>query len=471
MPLAPLSGSRRPARRTAARRSAVLLAGGLLAAVAPPVAPPITAAEWSQFRGPALGHAGVAAVPLTWGETANVAWRTVLPGAGWSQPIESAGRIYVTTAVGRAADSPSGMGGVMSMSTWGMASAPKEPVQWRVVSLDPADGRIEWSRTVVEAVPKYAKHASNSYATETPCAVDGAVVAFFGATGTLVALDRDGKELWRRDFGPQPIQNQFGTGSSPVVHRGAGGERLLLQLFNEDFARIHCLDPRTGADLWKADRGKGTSWSTPVVWDNAGTAEVITAGEGSVIAYDLADGRERWRLGGLDTSFACSVVADADGVYFGTSSPGSKAPVFAIAPGHTGDLTPPKGQTSSAAVRWSKTKSGAGMPSPLVVGDLLYFFGDKAVCYDKRTGAEKFRKRLPGGTTVVGSPVVVGARIYLVNEKGRTVVLEAGPEFKVLAESPVGTPGEVFWATPSVVGDALLIRSSEALYCIRPPRP
>jgi len=449
----------------------VLLAGGLLTAVAPPVAPPITAAEWSQFRGPALGHAGAAAVPLTWGETANVAWRTVLPGAGWSQPIESAGRIYVTTAVGRAADSPSGMGGVMSMSTWGMASAPKEPVQWRVVSLDPADGRIEWSRTVVEAVPKYAKHASNSYATETPCAVDGAVVAFFGATGTLVALDRDGKELWRRDFGPQPIQNQFGTGSSPVVHRGAGGERLLLQLFNEDFARIHCLDPRTGADVWKADRGKGTSWSTPVVWDNAGTAEVITAGEGSVIAYDLADGRERWRLGGLDTSFACSVVADADGVYFGTSSPGSKAPVFAIAPGHTGDLTPPKGQTSSAAVRWSKTKSGAGMPSPLVVGELLYFFGDKAVCYDKRTGTEKFRKRLPGGTTAVGSPVVVGARIYLVNEKGRTVVLEAGPEFKVLAESTVGTPGEVFWATPAVVGDALVIRSSEALYCIRPPRP
>jgi outer membrane protein assembly factor BamB len=355
----------------------------------------------------------------------------------------------------------------MSMSTWGMASAPKEPVQWRVVSLDPADGRIEWSRTVVEAVPKYAKHASNSYATETPCAVDGAVVAFFGATGTLVALDRDGKELWRRDFGPQPIQNQFGTGSSPVVHRGAGGERLLLQLFNEDFARIHCLDPRTGADVWKADRGKGTAWSTPVVWDNAGTAEVITAGEGSVIAYDLADGRERWRLGGLDTSFACSVVADADGVYFGTSSPGSKAPAYAIARGCRGDLTLPKGQTATAAVLWSKNKSGAGMPSPVVVGDLLYFFGDKAVCYDRRTGVEKYRKRMPGGTTAVGCPLVIGNRIYVVNERGKTVVLEAGPEFKILGESAVGSDDEVFWATPAVAGNSLLIRSSDAVYCIR----
>jgi len=467
MPRVPVHGSHRTdSRRRRRRGAAVLLVGAALLA-----AGPAAAAEWSQFRGAALGHAGDAAVPLAWGEKTNLGWRTALPGAGWSQPIESAGRIYLTTAVGRAADAPSGMGGVMSMSTWGMQSTPKDPVQWRVLCLDPADGRIEWSRTVVESVPKYAKHASNSYATETPCATADAVIAFFGVTGMLVALDRDGKELWRREFGPQPIQNQFGTGSSPVIHRAADGDRLLLQLYNEDSARIHCLDPRSGADLWKAERAKGTAWSTPVVWSNAGTAEVITAGEGSVIAYDLADGRERWRLTGLDTSFACSVVADADGVYFGTSSPGSKAPVYSIAAGHTGDLTPPKGQASSAAVRWSKTKSGAGMPSPVVVGDLLFFFGDKAVCYDKRTGEEKFRKRLPGGTTAVGSPVVVGTRIYLVNEKGRTVVMEAGPEFKVLAESTVGTADEVFWATPAVVGEALLIRSSEALYCVRPPKP
>jgi outer membrane protein assembly factor BamB len=428
--------------------------------------------EWSQFRGgAAVGNAGPRSLPLSWNDRTNVAWRVDIPGAGWSQPIESGGRIYLTTAVGRGADGPSGMGGVMSMSTWGMGSAPKTPVQWRVLRLDPADGRIEWSRTVVEAVPKFAKHASNSYATETPCAAGDAIVAFFGGTGTLVALDREGKELWRREFGPQPIQNQFGTGSSPVFRPDAAGGRLFLQLYNEDSARLHCLDPRTGADVWTAERGKGTSWSTPVVWDNAGTPEVVTAGQGSVIAYAVADGAERWRLTGLDTSFACSLAADGEGVYYGTSSPGSKAPVGAIRPGHTGDLTPPKGQATAPAVRWAKTKSGAGMPSPVVVGDLLYFFGDKAVCYDRLTGEEKYRKRLPGGTTAVGSPVVVGDRIYLVNEKGRTVVIQTGPEFKVLAESAVGGGDEVFWATPGVVGDALLIRSSTALYCIRPPRP
>lgn len=426
------------------------------------------AEDWPQFRGgTALGRADFAKVPTEWSGASRLAWRTAIPGAGWSQPVVAGGKIFLTTAVGPGADKPSGMGGVMSFSTWGMGSAPKNPIQWRVLRLDPADGSIVWSRTIVESVPKFGKHASNSYATETPCASADAVFAFFGGTGTLVALDHEGAERWRRNFGAQPIQNQFGTGSSLVLHRDPAGDRLLLQLYNEEIGRLHCLSAADGSDLWMADREKGTSWSTPVVWTNDGTGEVVTAGQGSVIAYALDTGKERWRLGGLDTSFACSVVADADGVYFGTSSPGSKAPIYAIARGHLGDLTLPKGQTATAAVPWSKTKSGAGMPSPVVVGDLLYFFGDKAVCYDKRTGAEKYRKRMPDGTMAAGCPIVVGDRIYVVNEKGKVVVLATGPEFRVLAESPVGAADEVFWATPAVTDDALLIRSSQAVYCIR----
>jgi outer membrane protein assembly factor BamB len=445
-----------------------LSAPALIATLVACVCGSAPAEDWPQFRGgTALGHADFAKVPTEWAGTERLAWRTAIPGAGWSQPIVAGGRIFLTTAVGPGADKPSGMGGVMSFSTWGMGSAPKNPIQWRVLCLDPADGKIVWSKTVVEAVPKFGKHASNSYATETPCASGDTVFAFFGGTGALIALDRDGNERWRRNFGAQPIQNQFGTGSSLVLHRDPTGDRLFLQLYNEEIGRLHCLAAADGTDLWMADREKGTSWSTPVVWTNDGTAEVVTAGQGSVIAYAVDTGRERWRLGGLDTSFACSVVADADGVYFGTSSPGSKAPIYAIAHGHLGDLTPPKGQTATAAVPWSKTKSGAGMPSPVVAGDLLYFFGDKAVCYDKRTGTEKYRKRMPDGTMAAGCPIAVGDRIYIVNEKGKVVVVAMGPEFRVLAESPLGTADEVFWATPAVTDDALLVRSSQAVYCIR----
>jgi outer membrane protein assembly factor BamB len=421
--------------------------------------------DWPQFRGGmAVGRAASQGVPLNWAADRNIAWRTVIPGAGWSQPIVVGGSIYVTTAVTRSGGRPSGMmGGVMSLSTWGMGSAPSEPVEFRVIRLDPSDGRIVWTRTVADMKPKFGKHASNTFATETPCGAAEGVYAFFGATGTLVALDHDGNERWRRELGPQPIQNQFGTGSSPMLHGG----RLFMQRYNEDEGRLLCLDAATGRDLWSADGPKGTSWSTPFVWRNAGVEEIVTAGQGTIITFAPEDGREKWRFGGIDTSFACSPVADADGIYFGTSSPGSKAPAAAIAAGCTGDLTLAKGETKSERVLWSRSKSGAGMPSPVVVGDHLFFLDKVAVCLDKRTGEEKYRKRLPGGTTAVGSPLVVGDRIYLVNERGRCVVVKAAGSFEVLAESSLGDPDEIFWATPAVAGNAILIRSSDAVYCIR----
>jgi outer membrane protein assembly factor BamB len=425
----------------------------------------LRAGDWEQFRGGvALGHTQAARLPLTWSNTHNLAWRVPLPGAGWSQPVVVGGRIFVTTAVTGGNDRPKGMSaGAWDMSTMGWASPPATPVQWRVLAIDPADGRVLWSRTVVNMSPTFGKHASNTFATETPCGSATAVYAFFGATGTLVSLDHEGHERWRRDFGPQKIQNSFGTGSSPALH----GDRLVLQLYNETDARLVCLDADTGKDVWEAARGKGTSWSTPIIWDHRGTLEVVAAGHESVIAYALADGAEQWRLGGFDTSFACSVVADADGVYMGTSSPGSRAPAAAIAPGSRGDLTLPKGQASTAAVRWWRTKSGASMPSPVVVGERLYFFGNTAVCLDKRTGADVYRKRLPGGTLTVASPLVAGDRIYVINERGHATVLRSGAEYEILAESDIGQPGEIFWATPAVAGDALLIRSSDALYCVR----
>ncbi len=422
--------------------------------------------DWGQFRGgTALGHAA-GNPPVEWGEGKNVAWRTAIPGAGWSQPVVAGKRIYVTTAVIPGGRKPKGMsGGVMDLSTMGWGKPPKDPVQWRVLCLDAGDGSLVWSRTVVEEVAKEAVHASNTYATETPCATPEGVWAFFGATGTVVALDADGNERWRRDFGPQKITNGFGTGASPALHDG----RLVVPMFSENRGELHCLDASTGADVWTAEGPKGASWATPLVWDNRGVTEVVVGTQGTVMAWGIDDGKERWRFGGLDTSFACSPVADGDGVYFGTSSPGSKAPAAAILAGASGDVSLSGGAERSDRVPWTRVKSGAGMPSPVVVGDLLHFFGNTAVCFDKRTGEEKYRKRLPGGTQAVGCPVVVGERMYVVNEAGKTIVLRTGPEFEVLAESDLGADGEVFWATPAVAGDALLVRSSDALYCIRAP--
>ena len=60
-----------------------------------------TAQEWPQFRGP--DASGVVAdneqLPESWSRTDNVAWRTEIPGLGWSSPIVTNGLIVFTTVV------------------------------------------------------------------------------------------------------------------------------------------------------------------------------------------------------------------------------------------------------------------------------------------------------------------------------------------------------------------------------------
>ena len=47
-----------------------------------------SAQDWPEFRGPGgQGHSAERDLPLEWDETRNVAWKTPLPGLGWSSPV------------------------------------------------------------------------------------------------------------------------------------------------------------------------------------------------------------------------------------------------------------------------------------------------------------------------------------------------------------------------------------------------
>ncbi len=57
--------------------------------------------SWPCFRGP--GSRGIAAadprLPSEWSERKNLHWVAELDGRGWSSPIVTGGRVYVTTAL------------------------------------------------------------------------------------------------------------------------------------------------------------------------------------------------------------------------------------------------------------------------------------------------------------------------------------------------------------------------------------
>src|SRR5271157_1653362 len=103
------------------------LATALLAADSPDLK------QWSQFRGP--GSTGVSddpALPDKWSQTENVAWKTAIPGVGWSSPIIWGDRIFVTSVIsGADAEKPK-----KGLYFGGERKAPTDEHRWMVYAVD-----------------------------------------------------------------------------------------------------------------------------------------------------------------------------------------------------------------------------------------------------------------------------------------------------------------------------------------------
>ena len=107
------------------------------------------------------------------------------------------------------------------------------------------------------------------------------------------------------------------------------------------------------------------------------------------------------------------------------------------------------------------------MPSPLLHDGILYFTKSNngiLSAYDARTGALHYGpERLPGIRSIYASPVTAAGRVYIPSRDGTTVVIEAGPRFKVLAANILD---DGFDASPAVVDGELYLRGHQYLYCI-----
>jgi hypothetical protein len=105
----------------------------------------------------------------------------------------------------------------------------------------------------------------------------------------------------------------------------------------------------------------------------------------------------------------------------------------------------------------------AYVPSFLVAGEYLYVIKDIGLlaCYDAVTGASVYEERLRGHFTA--SPWMCGDKLFFLNERGDTYVVQAGPTLRLLATN---TLEKLCLATPAVAGDRLVIRTSARLYCL-----
>jgi outer membrane protein assembly factor BamB len=390
-----------------------------------------------------------------------VEWQTDLPGRGWSSPVVSGGRVFVTTVMNKGETEPPKKGLYFGGNR---LEIPATDHVWKVICLDLATGKVLWDKAVHQGRPATAIHLKNSYASETPAADGSHVYACFGGVG-IFCLDVEGKEVWKHALEPRKTRFGWGTAASPVLHGG----RLYYQCDNDEEAYLLALDTATGRQAWRTARDEKSNWSPPFVWQNEKRTEIVTAGTGAVRSYDL-DGKLLWSLRGM-SSITISMPYAADGLlYVSSGYVGDKLkPLYAIRPGASGDITPPEGNTSTEHIAWWDAGIAPYNPTTLVHDGRLYVLYDRGLisCFDAKTGAVRYEKeRLPRGSGYTTSPWAVGDTIYCLNEDGACHVLAAGDRFQLLHTNEI-EPGAMCMATPALAGDRLLLRTDRRLYSIR----
>ncbi|MBK5290637.1 MAG: PQQ-binding-like beta-propeller repeat protein [Acidobacteriia bacterium] len=379
------------------------------------------AEDWPQFRGPGgQGHSREAGLPFEWSETDNVRWKVALPGLGWSSPSIQGETIWLTTAT-------------------------EEGRSLRLLAVDRTSGAIRSNVEVFHLKGSIPVHGKNSRASPTPVVEGDRVYVHFGSYGTA-CVRTDGEILWRTQLA---YDHRHGPGGSPALYK----DLLLISCDGYDIQYVVALDKRTGEIHWKTARAGYQAYTTPLLITVNGRDQMISPGAWRAVAYDPSTGEEIWSVRyGKGYSNVPRAVFGHGLVYICTGF--DQADLLAVRPTGSGDVT-------DTHVAWSGKRGIPLTPSPILVGDEIYFASDNGVAtsLDAKTGKEHWRQRLGGNYSA--SPIYGDGRIFFLSEECVSTVIAPGQTYKPLAANRLD--GRCL-ASPAVSGGAIFLRSDTHLY-------
>lgn len=442
---------------------------------------------WPQFRGPQSNPVGThARLAERWSKTENVEWAQEIPGRGWSSPIVTGGKVYLTTVTTDGKSKPPQTGTEYSNEYVAELERQKLPIEeiikrlterdielphevmlhYFLYCLDLKSGKVDWKKEFYTGRPPGGRHRKNSFVSETPV-TDGKFIYLYVANLGVWAFDLKGNQTWTTPLEANPIYLDFGTGSSPAL----AGNLLIIVSDNQKQQYIAALDKKTGKQVWRTNRELGgnrqpiqhSGWSTPFVWQHALRTEIVAVGPETVISYDV-NGKELWRMAGMaatpiPTPFAYEGLLYING--------GRGHSLFAIRPGASGDISLKENQTANEYVVWSQPRGGTYLPSPVAYQGFIYTLTETGILnrYDAKTGKQTYKTRIdPAASAFTTSPWAYNGKLFCLSEEGQTFVVNTGEEFQL---SHVNDLDDFALASPALVKDRLLIRTEHRLYSIR----
>ena len=395
--------------------------------------------NWPKWRGP-QDNGSIAAGELpTKFSPDDAHWKVALPGKGCSTPVVWGDQIFVTAPV-------DGRDALLAFDT---------------------DGKQLWKAEFGKENP--GKHRNGSGSNPSPV-TDGESVFVNFKSGTLAAVGFDGKIIWETNlverFGPDTLFWDHGT--SPVLTK----DFVVMARMHKGESWLAAFDKADGEMKWKAARNFKTptegdhGYATPLVIHYNDAEALLVWGAEHLTIHSTKDGEAVWTCGDFNPdakalwpSIATPViVGDIAVVPFGRNDRGIPR-LHGIRLSGSGDVT----KTNRV---WKRDDIGTFVPSPVAHDGKVYLVGDqgKVTCLDPETGKTIWTDSLgKNRAKYYSSPLVAGDKMYAAREDGVLFVANVSGEFKILSENDME---ESVIASPVPLGNRLLVRGIETLFCV-----
>ena len=424
------------------------------------------AENWPHWRGP--GGDGVSTeknLPLEWSATENITWQVPMTAWSGATPIIWGDYIFLNAAEG-GKRTPPGYGRRRRGQKGQPPPPPAEEEEpdpragdLALWCLNRNSGEVRWTRSLGAGNRQLMKQNMSSPSPVT----DGEHVWVMTGTGILKSFDFEGNEIWSRniqtDYGEFGLM--WGYASSPLLYNGTLYVQVLHGMKTDDPSYLLGIDPATGSTTWRVERPTDAiaespdSYTTPAVLRYQGRTEIVVTGGDYVTGHDPTNGKELWRGGGLNPNKArnyriiASPLVAGDMVYVSTRKNPFLA--FQLVDGEPNQL-------------W-QIADGPDVPTPVTDGTYLHLLRDNGVmlCLKARSGEVVWGPERVRPGTYSASPVLADGRIYVTSEDGVTSVVEAGSEFKLLAENELA--GYTL-SSPAISDGQIFVRTERYLYCI-----
>lgn len=413
---------------------------------------------WSGWRGDDMtGVSKDSKPPIDWSESLNIKWKVKLDGDGSdSSPIVYKDKIIFQAAIVTEQKSEGAEKGLeqKQQPEEDGRRKPENIVEYKVVCHDLNTGKQIWEKMTAKTLPHEGHHPDHGFASYTPLTDGKLIWASFGSQG-LFCLDMDGNIKWQKELIKMTIRAGFGEGTGLAMV----DDKIIVLLDHEGDSKIMAFNKTTGDVVWQKDRTEGTSWTTPLVVEVDGKKQIVVNGHKKVIAYDT-NGNEIWTCTGQTVNVIPTPVTGFGMVYCTSGFRGSMLQAIKLS-GAKGDLT------GTDAIVWQVEKGTPYVPSPILYEDKIYVTSSNkniVSCYNAKDGTPYYKnQKLEQIRDIYASHTAANGYVYICGRNGVVYILKNSKKFEVAS---VNILDDSIDASPAIVGEMIVIKGKENLYCI-----